>query len=338
MFLTDRIDALSELGNRLMESPKIQQSYSEAIAQNPWFTLENIDRALSSIQKNYLDNHLLSQWSSQYPIQDQSRKKVGLVLAGNIPLVGIHDIISVFISGHTSIIKYSNKDKVLLSNLIAELIDIEPEASDYFVDVDQLKNIDAVIATGGDTAATHFQYYFSKYPHIIRKNRSSIGIISIDDSEESLSGIGEDIFTYFGLGCRNISKLYLPKDFDIQILFKSIASYGDVIHHNKYKNNYDYSNAIYLLGKKEFLTNNFLIVREDEALSSRIACLHTERYDNEKRLVEELDLIKDDIQCFASSKPIQDLPFTRIGSCQNPQLTDYADRVDTLHFLTQLYD
>ena len=340
MELVHRINVLSELGRRIERKIFLEDDpvIVRAINENPWFTYEGIVHALDSISKNYLDRSKLERWISGYPIYDNHPKNVGLVLAGNIPLVGIHDFLSVFAAGHKAVLKYSSKDKTLMSWMRNQLIDIEPSTRAYFKEVEKLNQIDAVIATGGDAAATHFHYYFSKYPNIIRKNRSSVGVIRPDDELQSLEGLGEDIFTYFGLGCRNISKLYLPEGFDIQRIFQSIAGYKHVIDHNKYKNNYDYSHAIYLLGQKKFYTNNFLIIKEDNQLSSRIACLHFERYTSEEELEQKLKSLKESIQCIASVEPFFDFIHIPIGTCQSPALTDYADGVDTLQFLTELYD
>jgi len=339
MTIGDRLSALEQLGLFIKNeldgafAPIIQQSIDE----NAWFTPASVKKGLDSIASHYLDHKELQNWYSKYDIIDNQRKRVGLVLAGNIPMVGFHDILCTFVSGHISIIKYSSKDKVLLEYIIAQLAIIDPRTSDYFQAVERVKDIDAVIATGGSTAATHFHYYFSKYPHIIRKNRSSVAILTGDESREELYKLGSDIFTYHGLGCRNVSKVFVPMGYKFDTFFESIIDFSYVIDHNKYKNNYDYSHAIYLLGQHHFLTNNFLIVREDPTLSSRISCIHYEQYDKIDDVVDNLNNIEDQIQCIASMQPVSDFPFTALGDCQSPALTDYADRVDTMSFLTGLY-
>ena len=339
MTLRDRISILEELGNRISSASKEVRNplFAKAIIDNPWFTKEGIENALSSITSRFLQRVALEEWTDSYNFT-KGFKTVGLVLAGNIPMVGFHDILSVFMAGHKAMIKYSHKDKVLLQWIIQMMIDIDDQCEEYFLEVERLKGMDAVIATGGDTAATHFAYYFSKYPNIIRKNRSSVAVIEETDNKDTLRGLGKDVFTYYGLGCRNVSKIYLPQGFQTDEIFEALVDYGDVIHHNKYKNNYDYSYALYLLAKQPFLTNNFLIVREDEAFSSRIACLHYSWYADLSDLVGQLHDQLDNIQCVASSNDIAGLQTVRIGACQSPGLSDYADHVDTLAFLTQLND
>lgn len=339
MTLAERIAVLDQLRVYINSELKdaLEPVIAQSIVENPWFTSESVTTALESISTNYLSSKSLSEWAGEYQIVDGSVKKVGLVLAGNIPMVGIHDILCTFIAGHHAVIKYSSKDKVLLKYLIEQLKQIDDRTQEYFSSVERVKDIDAVIATGGSTAATHFHYYFSKYPNLIRKNRSSVAILNGQETKEELKQLGEDIFTYYGLGCRNVSKLFVPRGYSFDSFFESIIDYSHVIDHNKYKNNYDYSHAIYLLGQHKFLTNNFLIVREDFTLSSRISCVHYEQYDDIQDIVNHLNENEGDIQCIASTAPISDLPFTSIGSCQSPALSDYADRVDTMTFLTGLY-
>ncbi len=340
MTLKEKIESLIAVSNimSLEDSDELEIVISRAIAENPWFTREGISHCFDAISSQFLDREVLENWTDNYDIKNVGGKRVGLVLAGNIPMVGFHDILSVFLSGHQARIKYSHKDKQLLSWFIDKLNEIDPRTKDYFSPVERLKDIDAVIATGGPTAATHFNYYFSKYPHIIRKNRSSAAILTEEDTEGDLKGLGSDIFTYFGLGCRNISKIYIPIGFSTDRIFESIIDYAHVLDHNKYKNNFDYSYAIYLLGKDPFLTNNFLILREDEALSSRIACLHYEEYEDIDQVVQSLMAREEEIQCVTSTHPISSIPHTPIGRCQQPAIDDYADRVDTMTFLTSLYD
>ncbi len=340
MTLKERIEVLTILSEHIKNDTNglLDAVSAQAIAENPWFTPDGIKHALESVTEAYLDKLVLDDAVSRYDIKDDASKKVGLVLAGNIPMVGIHDVICTFLAGHTSLIKYSSKDKVLIAYLISVLAKIDARTEERFVSVNRLKDMDAVIATGGSTAATHFDYYFSKYPHIIRKNRSSVAVLDGSESAEELKSLGEDIFMYFGLGCRNVSKLYVPRDYKFDFFFESIVDFGYVNDHNKYKNNYDYSNAIYLIGQHIYLTNNFLIVREDSALSARISCIHYEYYDDKENLTTQLKNMDEEIQCFVSKDGVGDLPHTAFGDCQKPQFLDYADRVDTMSFLTSLYD
>lgn len=338
MTISERIHALGQLGAFIRDEVDgvFEPVIAQSIAENPWFTSMSVKSALLTISDQYLRSDKLNAWISNYELKNDKPKRVGLILAGNIPMVGIHDIISTFVSGHHSVIKYSSKDKVLLKYLIERLEKIDSRSKEYFTEVERVKDIDAVIATGGSTAATHFHYYFSKYPNLIRKNRSSVAILTGEESREDLKRLGGDIFSYFGLGCRNISKLFVPSGYKFDTFYESIIDYQYVIDHNKYKNNYDYSHAIYLLGQHHFLTNNFLIVREDPTLSSRISCIHYEQYDEVEQVVSNLNSIKENIQCVTSLNPIASFAYTPIGSCQHPTLSDYADRVDTMAFLTRL--
>ena len=268
--LNQRIQALHSLGEVLNERLIQDKDFiiARAIAENGWFTEASITKAIGAVTDSFLDRNILENWTNRYHLEPEKRQTVGLILAGNIPLVGIHDILSVFVSGHRSLMKFSSKDKVLIPYMISILNEIDPRTTDYFQESEQLKGMDAVIATGGETASTHFAYYFSKYPSIIRGNRSSCAVLTGEESQDDLEALGADIFDYFGLGCRSVSKLYLPRDYNTDQIFEAIVGYGDVIDHNKYKNNFDYSYSIYLLGQTPFLTNNFVILREDEALSS----------------------------------------------------------------------
>ena len=340
MQLQDRIHALTQLGDRVKQSDVdlTRAVFAKAIIDNPWFTESGIEQALEGIVSEFLNGSRLTEWAEAYTIDNSSPKIVGLVLAGNIPLVGFHDVLCVFIAGHKSLIKYSHKDKVLLQWMIKLLKEIDPRTEEYFIEVEQLKGMDAVIATGGATAATHFNYYFSKYPHIIRRNRSSVAVLNSEDSDDMIKALGKDIFTYFGLGCRSISKIYLPEGFNTDRVFENIIDYADVIHHNKYKNNFDYSHALYILAQQPFLTNNFLILKEDAALSSRISCLHYEWYDSLDSVQVDLESRREDLQCVSSNLTINGFAIVPLGQCQQPKLEDYADHIDTLDFLIELND
>lgn len=263
-------------------------------------------------------------------------KRIGLVLAGNIPLVGWHDVLCTFVAGHKSVIKYSSKDNVSIPALIDRLIAIHPESASYFESVESLKDIDAVIATGGDTAATHFKHYFAKYPHIIRKNRNSVAVLSGEENTQDLMLVISDIMGYFGLGCRSVSKIYLPHGWPLDLLFEASLKHADNIHHSKYKNNYDYNHAMYLLSQQDFVTNDFLIMIEDQALASRIACLHYQRYGDLQEVISDLQRHEDELQCVSSKIKLEGIKTVPLGQCQQPGLEDYADNIDIMHFLTHL--
>ena len=333
----DRIHILAELGKCLEEgSAEIDALAQKAFIHNQWFTPENTGKALASLSSQFLKVSKLRDWIMGYEIDHNRPQVVGVITAGNIPLVGWHDLQCVFMAGHQAMIKCSAKDDVLLPGLIDILCTIDARCKRYFNVVDRLADFDAVIATGGDTAATHFHSYFGKYPHIIRKNRNSVALLLGQETEQQLSDLSNDILTYFGLGCRSVSKLYLPKGYHTDHIFKALYRHIDIEHHNKYKNNYDYSNAIYALGLIPFITNGFVIMREDKGLASRISCVHYEYYDNKTDVINELMTRRDDIQSISCIEDIEDLPTVSMGRCQSPALADYADGVDTMAFLLNL--
>ncbi|MCO6501370.1 MAG: acyl-CoA reductase [Vicingus serpentipes] len=301
---------------------------------NGWFEKENVLEALNSIVTN-LSEEKLKEWISNYSLEGENRR-IGVIMAGNIPLVGFHDFLSVLITGNTLVAKLSSNDKTLLPKITEILQAIAPEFKGKVSFVERLENFDAVIATGSDNSSRYFDYYFGKYPHIIRKNRNSVAIIHENDTPADLKPLGKDIFKYYGLGCRNVSKLYFPKNYSINHFFEAIIDdYQNVVHNNKYANNYDYNKAVYLLGNNQLLDNDFVLLKEDKALASPVGVLYYEYYNDIKQLEEELNEKKGDIQCIVSSSntPLKTLGF---GMSQSPALDDYADGVDTMQFLLNL--
>lgn len=307
----------------------------QAKQQNAWFTLENIEKARTAIG-SMLQKELLKQWTEiwQEDAKQLAPKKVGLILAGNIPMVGFHDILCVLAAGHTALIKLSSQDQVLLPYFLGKLIDIEPGFADRIRYVERLAEFDAVLATGSNNSSRYFEYYFGKVPHIIRKNRSSVAVISGHESTEELHALGTDIFSYFGLGCRNVSKLYVPTDYPMALFFEAIEPYKHILQEHKYLNNYEYNKSIYLVNSDAHLDNGFLLTKADKGLHSPLAVLFTENYPNTAALEKELNNLQDTIQCVASMQPLnlknQVVPF---GHTQFPRLWDYADGVDVMHFL-----
>ena len=337
MLLEQRIECFAELGRRMLESGFLSESkMREAISKNAWFTEDSIKESINSIATEYLDKQKLSDWCLNYEFKDNGHKSVALILAGNIPLVGFHDILSVLISSHNVQIKMSERDSVLVNLILDTLIDIDDRFSERIKIVDRIKDFDAVIATGSDTTAAYFHKYFGQVDNIIRSNRHGIAVIRKSDDTDKLRDLSKDVFQYFGLGCRNVSKLYVEEGFELNTFFEAIEHNKDVIHHNKYKNNFDYNHAGFLLNKEAFLTNDFLLVREDSAISSRIASLHYEYYNSEADLVKELSNRSEEIQCIVSSSDIEGLDTFRFGHAQSPGLMDYADQVDTLEFLLNI--
>lgn len=332
------IKALIGLGTHLKNLDfENEQIVRKAVQHNPWFATETIQQSLTAIANEYLNEEKLNKWVAQYSFANKSEsKRIGIVMAGNIPLVGFHDLLCVLMSGHKAIVKMSEKDEILTQYVIDKLISNDVGLKDRIQCVDRLKSFDAIIATGSDSASVYFEKYFSAYPHIIRKNRNAVAIITGEEDTESLSRLGVDIFSYFGLGCRNVSKIYLPDDYEISQLIDALDRYREVINHNKYKNNYDYNHALYLLNKSDFLTNDFLIFLKNEIIASRIACLHYENYKNLDAVVKDISFNESKIQCVVSEKAIEGLDTVRFGKAQNPSLNDYADGVDTMLFLNKL--
>jgi hypothetical protein len=335
--LQHRIDHFVELGKRLNDSySEANPVISKAKAANPWFTEESIRTAMEGIIHNYLDQEKLRNWVDQYEITSLSSKTVGTVLAGNIPLVGFHDMLSIIIAGHKAMIKPSSKDYILINHIVELLNDINPSVKDHIKIVDKLSNYDAIIATGSNNSGQYFRKYFKNVPHIIRGNRNSVGIISGNETKEDLVLLGKDIFTYYGLGCRNVSKLYLPKSYDIQELLEALHEYNNVNLHYKYKNNFDYNIALYLLNKQTFYNNGSIILKEDKSIASRIASCNYEYYTLEEELISLIQEQNDKIQCIVARRDIPGIKSVRFGLAQQPNLMDYADGIDTMAFLTKL--
>ena len=299
----------------------------KAQSKNPWFTDANIKVNLTYWSKK-LTKHNLNKWLSKYNLNNTSRKNIAIIMAGNIPLVGFHDFICVFLSGHNSIIKLSNSD----SCIIPFLTDLMKLPSERIVYSDSfLKDYDGVIATGSDNTSRYFDYYFKNKRSIIRKNRNSIAILNGEESDDDLKSLSQDIFTYFGLGCRNVSKLYVPKNYNFDLFFNSIFCYKELINNHKYANNYDYNKAIYLMSEYKFLDNGFFIVKEGNEMHSPISTINFEYYDNVSILKEKIYLEDDNIQCIVSN--IEFKGKVNFGETQNPSLNQYADNIDVMRFL-----
>lgn len=297
--------------------------------KNPWFTRENLVFNLKQWGK-ILSKENLNNWVSHY-LYSQNPKTVGIVMAGNIPLVGFHDLISVLLSGHNAMVKSSSKDDVLMEFVINYLKNTDEDLAKSIQKVERLQKADAVIATGSNNTARYFEYYFKEIPHIIRKNRTSIAVLNGNESREDLKNLSEDIFRYFGLGCRNVTKLYLPENFDTDLLFESFYDWNSIINHKKYSNNYDYNRAIYLMEQQPFLDNNFVILKESKELHSPIGVIHYEIYKDLDDVKKELKAREEEIQCVVGNGFE-----VKFGETQKPHLSDYADRVDTMKFLMSI--
>lgn len=308
--------------------------YQRAKNENSWFTEQNIALALEGIQR-YLDETKLKAWTQDLPPQPSKVKKVGVVMAGNIPLVGFHDFLTVLISGHKLLAKLSSQDSSLLKHIAGILIDIEPQFKEQIQFQDKLNEADAMIATGSDNSSRYFEYYFAKIPHIIRRNRTSVAVLDGQETMEDLLALGDDIFKYFGLGCRNVAKLYVPNNYDFKTLLDAWQPYHLLIHHHKYNNNYDYNKSILLVNKEPHLDTGFALLRKSDQLVSPISVVYYESFYDLADLKTQLKQHRDKIQCVVSRQAwIKDsLPF---GHAQQPELWDYADGIDTLAFVREL--
>jgi hypothetical protein len=303
-------------------------------SHNGWFTPEQVYFSIKSWAEALTDENL-NKWINTYSYNTNKPKTIGLILAGNIPLVGFHDFISVLISGNKVLAKLSSNDQKLLPFLAKYLISITSELAERIIfSEEKLENFDAVIATGSNNTARYFEYYFRDKPSIIRKNRNSVAVLNGNETQEDLEKLGEDIFRYYGLGCRNVSKLFVPKDYDFKLFFESIFPYGDIIHYEKYANNYDYNKAVFLMSLFKILDNGFLTLKEDLSYASPISSVFYEFYEDINTVKEKLKEDSEQIQCIVSNNLIENsLPF---GQTQKPNLWDYADNVDTLQFLNNL--
>lgn len=336
MNLQEKIHALEILGQSLA-SADVSEMLEKSRLANPWFTEENTRAALDSVIRLFLKKESLEKWARNYRIPEtQTRKKVGLVLAGNIPLVGFHDILCVFMANHQALIKYSEKDNILIPWILDTLATINPSTKPYFTPVDKIADYDAVIATGSNNTARYFSYYFRHVPHIIRKNRNAVSILTGNETREELEGLAKDIFLFFGLGCRNVSKIFVPEGYDFNQFFYVLDDWKHLAFHNKYKNNLDYNHALFLLNKQKFLAHEVLLLVESPDIASRVACLHYEYYSNPGEVKQRLAGQEDEIQCIVShDESLNDR--VHFGEAQNPSLDTYADNIDTMSFLVNLH-
>lgn len=315
----------------------IQKSYQ----QNAWFTEDNVRYALSAVSDMIQEKNVM-EWLSAYPTlksQNLNPRSIGVIMPSNIPLAGFHDFFCVLMSGNIFSGKCSSQDKILLPFLAELLMEIEP---DFKMRIrfteNRLEGMEAIIATGSNNSARYFEYYFGKYPHIIRKNRNSIAVLDGSEDDEELKLLGEDVFRYFGLGCRNISKLFVPENYDFSTLFHSFYSWQNLIHHHKYGNNYTFNKALYLMNKIKIWDNGFLLLKEEVGMSSPVAVLFYEYYKEEKSFVEKINADKERIQCIVSAGRVGEQDTISFGKAQQPELWEYADGVDTMEFLMKMSD
>jgi len=335
---TSIINVFSELGLQL-SNPNIEllEIINDEKQYNAWFTPESVLKAVQSIGK-MLNRDDLTAWLDRYNLtDDKPEKRVGLILAGNIPMVGFHDVLCVLATGNYALIKSSSQDARLIKYVLQLLVSIDNNYSSKFNFVERLENFDAVIATGSNNTSRYFEYYFGKVPNIIRKNRTSVALLTGEETAEQLFELGHDIFDYYGLGCRNVSKVLVPKEYRFDFFFESIEPYHPIINHHKYNNNYDYNKSIYLVNREMHFDNGFLLLKEDEKLTSPLAVLFYEYYDDLETVQKQLKEQSEHIQCIVAEASLQvDNQVVDFGKSQQPALWDYADNIDTIAFLTNL--
>ena len=344
MILSKRIELFVSLGKFFKDfidksadknlTKKLSDAIQQAKNHNNYFTEENIINCLKnwsySLQKEKIESFL-----SSYIIEEENPRSIAIIMAGNIPLVGFHDFLCVILSGNKAIIKLSSKDSHLMHFVLNYFCSICIDFKDYYkICQEKLSDYDAVIATGNNLSASKFKEYFNEYPNIIRKSRHSVAVLNGNESNDQLQKLSNDIFNYYGLGCRNVSKVYLPENYDLDLLFRSFMKWKKVINNNSYANNYDYHRAIYLLNKEVFFDNGFILLKESKKIGSPVGTLFYEYYDKYEDVKKNLSEISEKIQCIVSNENIKN--FTEFGKTQSPELTDYADGIDTIDFLLKL--
>lgn len=338
MNLEEKIKSFARLGDILSDElngrsgsnySKLNHLIENQSILNSWFTDENVRAAIYAIASELSEKNLIK-WTNNYPKLKENNNtiKAGVIMAGNIPLAGFHDFLSVLISGNKLISKTSSKDSELLVYISEILFSINPEFKNCIEFTENtLTNFDVIIATGSNNSSRYFEQYFGKYPNIIRKNRNSVAILEGNETDREFEDLGKDIFTYFGLGCRNVSKIYVPQGFDVKILTDKWEKFSGIINHIKYGNNYDFNKAIYLVNKERFHDTGYLLLKEETRLTSPVSVLNYEYFESQSAVIQQLELLSKNIQCIVGRNAV---PF---GKAQSPHLWDYADGVDTIEFL-----
>ena len=344
--LKQRIDAFVQLGSlmRLLSADSpwpgfecglTEEEYLQALNEmkqqviyNGWFTLENTQKSVRAWGDLLTEDHL-NQWLAPYSLNEYSENKtIAIICAGNIPMVGFHDILCTLITGNNAFIKLSSDDARLIPLFLYILMKWEPRFQEQIKWAEgKMSGFDKVIATGSNNTLRYFEAYFGKYPHILRHSRTSVAILDGTETAAELNALGKDIFDYFGMGCRNVCKVYLPKGYDLNQVIAALLPFQEVAKHNKYANNYDYNKAVWLLNNVPLLENGFMLFKEDTGLIAPTSSLFYEYYDNKEELLTSLKLHENQVQCIVGHGHI---PF---GQAQCPALSDYADHVDTIKFL-----
>ena len=343
----ERLIAFSELGTLFKENvdkkenkkfPEwdtvLEKTLIESHSYNSWFTIDNLKLSLKN-WSNSLQENIISDWLSKYNIEDKSSKKIAIIMAGNIPAVGFHDLLCSLLLNFNCIVKLSSEDKLLIPFIVKFLESRNEKLKNKVTfESEKLKDFDGVIATGNNNSHRYFDYYFSKYPNLLRKTRHSIAVLDGKESDNDLSELSNDIFNYFGLGCRSVSKVFIPYGYDLDLLFNAFFRHKEVVNHNKYVNNFDYNKAVYLMSKEKFIENGFIILKEESKLGSPIGCLFYEFYNDKKEITKLINNNSDSIQCVVSN--INFNTNIKFGKTQCPNISDYADNNDTIKFLLKI--
>jgi len=343
----ERLIAFSELGTLFKENvdkkenkkfPEwdtvLEKTLIESHSYNSWFTIDNLKLSLKN-WSNSLQENIISDWLSKYNIEDKSSKKIAIIMAGNIPAVGFHDLLCSLLLNFDCIVKLSSEDRLLIPFIVKFLESRNEKLKNKVTfESEKLKDFDGVIATGNNNSHRYFDYYFSKYPNLLRKTRHSIAVLDGKESDNDLSDLSNDIFNYFGLGCRSVSKVFIPYGYDLDLLFNAFFRHKEVVNHNKYVNNFDYNKAVYLMSKEKFIENGFIILKEESKLGSPIGCLFYEFYNDKKEITKLINNNSDSIQCVVSN--INFNTNIKFGQTQCPNINDYADNNDTIKFLLKI--
>lgn len=331
------LDSLAPLKNALQPGlDKLERAVQSAFASNPWFIPEFSHRAILAIREKFLDREACSAWLSQYEVSGRQPRRVAIVMAGNVPLVGFHDLFCVVASGHNAVIKLSDKDAQLIRFVVGEWSSYLPGLQDRIQFTEKLEKFDAVIATGSNNTSRYFEYYFRHHPHILRKNRNGVALLTGEETANDLEALADDIFLYFGLGCRNISKIYVPEGYSFDGWKDAVDKWSYLADHPKYRHNLDYNYAIYIINQVPHIQLGPLILKEDASIASRIGTVYTEHYDNIENVRRLLTEREDEIQCVVSNVADEQGRYIRPGNTQLPKLDQYADGVDTMAFLSDL--
>lgn len=320
----------------LSNSEALEAQIERAYIANPWFIPAFTRRSIIAIAEEFLDEQKCSRWMSSYPPASGGQKRIAVIMAGNLPLVGFHDLICILASGYSAVIKLSDRDATLLPWITDQWITIYPELASRITYTERFEGYDAVIATGSNNSGRYFEYYFRSYPHILRQNRNGVAVLTGHETMDDLRRLAEDVFLYFGFGCRNVSKIFVSQGYDFNLWNEATAAWKHLEDHNKYKNNLEYNFAIFIINSIPHINLGHLILKEDDAIASRIGCLHYSYYTDRESLLNILATKREEIQCVISLDPIDGWEHICLGDSQRPRLDQYADGVDTMQFLASL--